>query len=431
MTVNEILFSLLREALFASGKGQVPEPFIMSGVSGKANQTLWDDVYAEAQKQAVLGLIASVVDSHSEIPERIREKWSGLQKTFAIRYVQMAVGQAETCALFQKAGIPTVVMKGMAAAIYYPIPEYRSMGDVDLLVSPMYYKAAVKLLKDNGYILKEEENQHHKYHSAFVRYNILYELHKSPSGVHRAEKGKAVAKYILSGLDRIEVNEVGQDQFPILPWKQNGMELLWHIRQHLYNGLGLRQIIDWMMFADYMLDDERMREYMPDIKRCGLDQLAIIVTKMCQKYLGLPHERITWCDGADESLCDELMEFIMGQGNFGVKAMNEKTAKVLSGYSNPIILLRKLQEVGMEKWELVKKYPILIPFAFLYGGFDAAVSVFRKEGGLKKVFGGIRLGQRRKRMFSKLYGGKKGGIRRRLSGKSQVRRVLDRLRGNV
>ncbi len=403
MTVNEAVYAVLAEALFGqSAEGNVSR--MMRDLVNEKSPVFWNKVYTEIQTQAVLGISAPVAARHKEIPEDLRREWAGLQKPFAIKYVQMAAGQNETCQLLKDAGIRVAVMKGMAAAIYYPVPEYRTMGDVDLLVSPRDYKKAVRVLRNNGYMLEGKEEEH--YHTAISKYGILYELHRSPAGTHISDKGDVVARYIRSGLSHIENNTLGQDQFPILPWKQNGMELIWHIRQHLYNGLGLRQIIDWMMFVNYMLDDKRMQEYMPDLRACGLDQLAMVVTKMCQKYLGLRTENITWCNEADEKLCDDLMEFIMGQGNFGVKAMDEKTAKVLSGYSSPKTMFSKLQEVGKSQWKILEKYPILTPVAFVYGGVFAIRTLLKQKGGWRRTIDDFRLGRRRKKMFSRLYGGK-------------------------
>lgn len=418
MTANEAMYAILGEALF----GQSAEGNAGNKIQDLVNEKspdFWDGVYAELQKQAVLGITAPVVAKHQEIPENLRRKWVGLQKPFAIKYVQIMAGQNETCRLLEEAGIRVAVMKGMAAAIYYPIPEYRAMGDVDILVSSKEYKKAVELLRNSGYALAEKEEI---YHTAFSKYRILYELHRSPAGTHISDKGDAVADYILSGLDHIEINTIGQDRFPILPWKQNGMELIWHIRQHLYNGLGLRQIIDWMMFVNYMLDDQRIQEYMPDLQACGLDRLAITVTKMCQKYLGLRTENITWCNEADEKLCDDLMKFIMEQGNFGIKAMDEKTAKVLSGYSSPKIMINKLQEIGKTEWKLLERYPILTPVAFIYGGTFSIWTLLKQKGGLKRTMEDFRLARQRKRLFSRLYGTEAGFKKKLKCGAKQTKR---------
>ena len=59
-----------------------------------------------------------------------------------------------------------------------------------------------------------------------------------------------------------------------------------HINQHLEEWLGLRQILDWALYADKALDDAWEHTFAPDVRRLGLDRLAITVTRMCQLYLG-------------------------------------------------------------------------------------------------------------------------------------------------
>ena len=78
------------------------------------------------------------------------------------------------------------------------------------------------------------------------------------------------------------------DNSTVLPDDENGIVLLSHIRQHLESGLGLRQIIDWMMFVRSYLNDEMwFSSFHEKAQRTGLESLAVITTKMCQKYLGL------------------------------------------------------------------------------------------------------------------------------------------------
>ena len=201
------------------------------------------------------------------------------------------------------------------------------------------------------------------------------------------------------------MNTLGPDTFPILPWKQNGMELLWHIKQHLYNVLGLRQLIDWMMFADHNLDDERYNEYAEDMRKCGLLRLAIHVTRLCQLHLGLREEGISWCRKADESLCEELLAFVMEQGNFGIKGGNkDKVSKVFSKYTDPVLFISQLQEVGAREWKLLKKLPCLKPMAWMYAGVWELRNVTAERGSLIRFIKEIRNGKRRARMLKELYG---------------------------
>lgn len=65
-------------------------------------------------------------------------------------------------------------------------------------------------------------------------------------------------------------------------------------------------------------------------------KLAIVVTRTCQKYLGLT-DQITWCLTAEEDLVDKLMCYVMKKGNFGRKLENgeNSTVTVLHSFSNP------------------------------------------------------------------------------------------------
>ena len=393
MTIYAAVFSLLKEALFNQKSDNIQYP---------SEDSFWRTVYNELQNQAVLGLASVAVPNHKEVPIAIKKGWDEYQRLSVVQYVQMYAAQTEAIDLLRQEGVAVAVMKGLAAACYYPIPEHRTMGDIDLIVKPENYFRSIKVLKNNGFLLVGEEGA--RYHTAFIKYGIIFELHQSPASIHKDPHGETIKKYILSGLDFVEINHLGPDQFPILPWKQNGMELIWHIRQHLYNGLGLRHIIDWMMFVNYTLDDEHIKEYKEDLDKCGLYQLALHITKLCQKYLGLRKEGITWCNDANDNVCDELLAFIMGQGNFGKKkGLNDKTAKVISGYSNLSLLIGKLQEVGESEWQAMQEFSLLKPVAWAYGGIKAIRLLFKNEGGVLQAVKNVNLGRRRKALFKYLY----------------------------
>ncbi len=391
MNTNDVVFALLKEALFG---------YPHTNLESIVDEGLWNKVFGELSKQSVLGLTSSIICNHRDIPESILESWGKSRIATVKKYVQEAFIQNEACKIIQDKGIDVVVIKGMASAIYYPIPELREMGDVDLLVRPENYEEAIRSLRENNYVLIGKEGG--QYHTVFKKNEFIVELHRSPAGIHRHKKGQTVRNYILSGMDEIETNQNGRYEFPILPWKQNGMELIWHINQHLYNGLGLRQILDWMMFVNCTLDDERMKEFMPDLRKCGLDRLAVVVTKMCQKYLGLPQENFSWCDLKEDSVCDNLMNYIMEQGNFGIKTPNEKVAKAVSGYSNPLSMYHKLQEIGKKRWGILKRVPVLEPFAFLYAGIIMLQSAYKEKKTLKGIVQDVKLSRKRIRLFSEL-----------------------------
>ena len=121
-----------------------------------------------------------------------------------------------------------------------------------------------------------------------------------------------------------------------------------------------------MLFVDKCLPDEKWPQFYPMAVKIGLDKLAVVTTRMCEKYLALgPH---SWCEGADEKLCDQLMEYVMSCGNFGLKRAEEDGpgANILAYARTPAAMMRLLQERGLVNWAAARKYKCLAPFAWIY-----------------------------------------------------------------
>ncbi len=334
---------------------------------------------------------------------RFRPEGRNAKYAAVATFVQMASVQAEAVQILQEAGIPAVVLKGTAAGLYYPLPYLRRYGDIDILVHPSQYEQAIQALKTHGCV---QEGSVGSAETHLWRSGFLIELHQRPPGLERVQEGNYILRYLLDGLHNIQTGEIAQPQcsFPMLPWKQNGLELIWHIREHLYNGLGLRQIIDWMMFVHHHLrETEAIAEFRPVLENSGLLNLAQVVTRMCQIYLGLEGD-FSWCAEAEDSLCEELMAFILEQGNFGHKRTDDKTAKVLTRYHNPIAFLKGMQKRGVESWPAAQKHPFLRPFAWLHTGVLGARKYLTKEG-RKRLAAGLDESRQRRDLFDRLYGG--------------------------
>ena len=272
--------------------------------------------------------------------------------------------------LMRKNNINMVILKGAAAAIYYPRPDLRTMGDIDFLVNPKEFQKAYHILLENGYQLAYPEDTT-PHHITLRKNNIVFEIHKSLSIIARNNAGKYgdyLQRLLIKGLSSIEQKKIENWEFPTLPRLQNGIVLLLHVVQHLNSGLGLRQIIDWMMFVNSELNDETWRlEFQPILRKIKLEKFAITLTRMCQLHLGLRTEDITWCHSADPLLCNKLLDHFMEKGNFGRKAAkNGKIVFILSANRTPLKFFKRLQDSGIHNWKLAKKYSILRPFAWIY-----------------------------------------------------------------
>lgn len=354
------------------------------------NSDISDNTRKELRDQRIEGLAINV------LPEYEREKFQQ-----ASRFLKMISVQKEVIKILSQNNIDAVIIKGLAAGIYYPSPYLRMYGDIDILVHPRRYREAADALCQ-GNILMTETLRKNATH--FSKNNISIDLHECPPGLNRVKEGTFIHEYLLSGLDDIQNTEIHQllCNFPLLPWKQNGLELIWHIREHLYNGLGLRQIIDWMMFVNACLHTESTyTEYKDVLEQAGLLTLAKTVTRMCQLYMGLD-DSIAWCKDVEETLCHDLMSYLLDQGNFGTKKKDDKAAKVLTRYRNPLSFLIRMQQKGVREWKPAREHAVLRPFAWVHTGVKG-VSRYAEKGGLTKLEMDLEENRKRRELFDQLY----------------------------
>ena len=359
------LLNLLRFSIWGSGSFKVD-----------------NNTYEELKLHTVAAIPAPVLEK-LDIPSDLYSKWKALILQTVSRYCK--------CEYLEKSipiTVPYVILKGTSAAQYYECPQYRVMGDIDIMTSHQHFDIAYEQLLNNGYKCVKELDREY----GLVKNGIMIELHRYYASLNDPIQ----AKY----LDDLIIDNIGSTHF--LPDMINGIVLLEHINQHLENGIGLRQIIDWMMFVNKCLPDEKWSEFYPLACNIGLDKLAITVTRMCEIYLGLPSRE--WCASANLKLCEELIEYILSCGNFGVKWTHESGLgeKVLTHVDSPKAAIILLQQKGLINWHVANKFPVLRPFAWIYQlGKYFSIGI-KRNNPFTKLFIELRNARKIKRMFDEL-----------------------------
>lgn len=343
MTASEqVLLTLIKQSLFQI-PAEIPE------------DVDWKEVYQEAKVQAILGLVNKYIPREAETEGR--NQYYHIITTF----VRIITAQRELVQLLSDQDIPCAILKGSAAAIYYPEPYQRTMGDVDFIVPQECFDAAAELMDQNGYKPVIHEDEPSERHLIFQKNGIVFELHH-----HFSYEKMDVESYIIDGLQQAENAQIMSYSFPMLPSLANGLVLLIHMWEHLHGGLGLRQVIDWMLYVDKILNDEFWeKEFEPAAKELGVDTLAITATRMCQIYLGLS-DKITWCRSADEALCEGLIGILLSSGNFGRKQADERQVEDIFTVIRREGLFHYLQYAGEKNWKAYKQHSWLKPFCWAY-----------------------------------------------------------------
>ena len=353
------------------------------------DDTDWDAVIEEARRQAVLSVVIAAA------PKQIQDQRKSQASIGTAVFIRNLHYQNQLYLLLKENGIPMVILKGTAAAVYYDKPYQRTMGDIDFLVPREYFDSAKEILAQNGYTI--EEDPRYQRHIDVLIDQICFEMHR-----YFSDENVNIEKYVIEGLKNIELYSIYGIEFPALPKLANGLVLLAHLVHHMQDGLGLRQIIDWMLYVDKELNDSFWEESFGAAARdTGLETVAIVATEMCRMYLGLKAD-INWCKTADPQTCTELLENVFLSGNFNTKqgtgSLVETTVTNLKRQG----FFSYLQTAGEHNWKAYHRHRWLKPFCRFYQIGRYARQGLRTKRSGKQILQDIERGNKRIELLKKL-----------------------------
>lgn len=325
----------------------------------------WNEIDSIAQKHSIGSILASI-EQESIIPKSIKEKWEVVAAYQIVRNQRLLADQDSTLKLLAGADIPVVILKGAAAMQYYSHPELRAMGDVDFIVPRDKYEETYNVLISNGFVLVHERSETER-HIELQHNGFIYELHRFYTETNDSNYAQELDNLIFSNIEKKSIINIRGFSIPVLPHLINGLVLLQHINHHLERGLGLRQIIDWMMFySNVIVSAEMWDAFHKYAVRTGLEQLEYYVTSMCIYYFGLNSPKDIY--NAERDICHEVLQHIFLSGNFGqaIKTTDKQINVVLRRNRSPVQWIRMMCRNGNIHWKSEHKHALLPPFAFVY-----------------------------------------------------------------
>ena len=343
---------------------------LSGGAADLSAEPDWWAIYKDMSQQAVAPLGYEIYKKRkgSFTDTDLDREWSQSVIEQYNSWYMLMYCQQELVNLLSSAGFDFAIMKGMANAVLYPVPELRKSGDIDFLVREDEYESVYQLLLDNGYS-KTEELDKAEYHVVLTKDDVVFELHKRPGGTKMdgSPESQALIDFFSHGLDNVGYVEVDKYYFPVLPTLQKGMTLLIHFAGHMREGVGIRHLLDWMVYAEHYLSDQYWEEHFcAEAEKVHLKELAKVMTKVCQRCFGLNND-LTWCKDADSSLCRQLLEYLINEGDFGKKgAFENRGVKLLSESKGIKGFFGRLNYSSKYSMPAARENLLLRPFAWVY-----------------------------------------------------------------
>nr|MCR4882187.1 nucleotidyltransferase family protein [Clostridiales bacterium] len=129
-------------------------------------------LFGEMKAHAVASLAAPVLGELS-LTQELLSSWKKYVVQHVYQYQNMLYQQSVL-----PVSVPYVILKGTSAGRYYPHPEYRAYGDIDIMTRHEDYQAACEELANNGYceVTNAVDVQVNR-HREFERDGIHVEVH--------------------------------------------------------------------------------------------------------------------------------------------------------------------------------------------------------------------------------------------------------------
>lgn len=337
MTPNRILLELLKGGLHTDYIPHIET----------ASPEDWETAFQLAETNTILGLTfwgASKLQAKQRPPQPLYTRW--LAKTTQINALNKRIDRTATAIFrqFDEQNLNVVIMKGQAVARYYPKPELRQPGDIDIYSDEDNYPRVEKILTALSQDQREREkyltikfggvtlNNYHGLHFKFVVSGVLVESHgvmfSHISPKHQKEFDHLLSLWYPNHIRRINLSEGSVRTLPI--WFDCIFILAHLFRHFIQEGVGLRQVSDWLMVARQIahapdLDREQLARNLDSV---GLLPMARLLCGFAIHYMAFPPQDMPLEPLDNDKMERQVVYDIITGGNWGKQRIHRPEGNI-------------------------------------------------------------------------------------------------------
>ena len=279
-------------------------------------------VIAVAESHKVMALLHPVLE-HAGLQESIWKIVDRKGEQTVRQSYRLLMLSRYVIGLLKENGIDAILLKGCGTAAWYPVPELRKSGDIDLLFkSEDETRKALQILAQQGFVTTEDQPANHHI-VCESRDSVSLELHMSLAEPFDSEKtNRFLADCQKEYFAHRRVVDCMGVAFELTTDGYHAFYLLLHMLQHYVRaGFGVKLLCDWVVFWESPLSEEEKKIFLRLTQESGTFGFAVMMTRVCVKYLGLREKQVEFLMQAEpKDVCDlteELMAEIFEAEEFG------------------------------------------------------------------------------------------------------------------
>ena len=216
-------------------------------IPGSLKEVDWKELYAIAQKQALLGVLFYGIQRLPKelAPEqKLLMQWMVMAEQIRKQNIRLFQDSVKVCQNFENEGFANCILKGQGNALLYPDPYMRTPGDIDIYLSG----GRRKIMK---YVDQVCPNQVMRYHHVdFPVMKTAIEVHFTPSYMFCPIHNRRMQKWFEEVMGeqcnhRVSLPD-GYGEIHVPQVSFNVIYILSHLYRHIFTeGIGLRQLLDY------------------------------------------------------------------------------------------------------------------------------------------------------------------------------------------
>ncbi len=216
-------------------------------IPGSLKEADWKELYAIAQKQALLGVQFYGIQRLSKelAPEqKLLMQWMVMAEQIRKQNIRLFQDSVKVCQNFENEGFANCILKGQGNALLYPNPYMRTPGDIDIYLSG----GRRKIMKYVDQVCPNLVMRYH--HVDFPVMKTAIEVHFTPSYMFCPIHNRRMQKWFEEVMGeqcnhRVSLPD-GYGEIHVPQVSFNVIYILSHLYRHIFTeGIGLRQLLDY------------------------------------------------------------------------------------------------------------------------------------------------------------------------------------------
>lgn len=276
----------------------------------------WEELFELSKKQTLAGIAFAGIErlpGQQRPPKEILLPWYRLCGIIRKKNAELNSKSAAVSRKFKSEGFPNCILKGQGLAQLYPDPTLRTPGDIDIWLDGGCDKAIAYVKR---YFPECNPTYHHV--DFPITPHLEIEIHYRPTWMYNPFTNKRLQQYFNTSANKEFTNTINtpEGDIPTPTLAFNRIYVMLHIYRHLFfEGIGLRQVLDYYYIMQQGMSEKEKAEYISAINRLGLNKFAGALMYVMQRIFALDdaHTPVK----PNTKLGKFVLHEIMIAGNFG------------------------------------------------------------------------------------------------------------------